>query len=227
VLWFFMTVVSKLSAYGERPAHSPQLIQNFFLSAPYGRNWLYLWSSKHVHAYHIVLLVLLFFILVWAALLYVFNILSKSHSWILPLFAIGLGAPRWCQMLWGTSGIGQYVPWAGGPIGSAIAGRSLWLWLGVLDSLQGVGFGMILLHTLTRFHITFTLTTAQVLGSIATIAARGFGPNKLGPGPVFPDFNVSVADGLGRPWFWIALFAQLTINGVAFLFFRKEQLSKP
>lgn len=211
----------------KRPAHNPQLIQNFFLSAPYGRNWLYLWSSQHVQAYQIVLLVVLFFILVWAALLYLFNVLSKRHSWILPLFAIGLGAPRWSQMLWGTSGIGQYVPWAGGPVGSAIAGRSLWLWLGVLDSLQGVGFGMILLHTLTRFHITFTLVTAQVLGSIATIAARGFGPNKIGPGPVFPDFSVSIASGLGNAWFWIALFAQLAINGVAFLFFRKEQLSKP
>jgi alpha-1,3-glucan synthase len=227
VLWFFMTVVSNLGVHGKNPAHSPQLIQNFFLSAPYGRNWLYLWSSKHVHAYQIVLLVVLFFIFVWAAILYIFNVLSKSHTWILPLFAIGLGAPRWCQMLWGTSGIGQYVPWAGSPVGSAITGRSLWLWLGVLDSLQGVGFGMILLHTLTRFHITFTLTTAQVLGSIATIAARGFGPNKIGPGPVFPNFSVSIADGLRQPWFWIALFAQLTINGVASLFFRKEQLSKP
>ena len=112
-------------------------------------------------------------------------------------------------------------------MGSAIAGRSLWLWLGVLDSLQGVGFGMILLHTLTRFHITFTLISAQVLGSIATIAAKGFGPTKIGPGPVFPDFSVSISNGAEKPWFWIALFAQLAINGVAFLFFRKEQLSKP
>lgn len=52
---------------------------------------------------------------------------------------MGLGAPRWAQMLWGTSNIGQYVPWAGGPVASAIAGRSLWLWLGVLDAVQGVG----------------------------------------------------------------------------------------
>ena len=52
---------------------------------------------------------------------------------------MGLGAPRWAQMLWGVSGIGLYVPWAGGPVASAIAGRGLWLWLGVLDAVQGVG----------------------------------------------------------------------------------------
>ena len=178
-------------------------------------------------SWQIALLVVLFFIVVWAAFLYLFNVLSQSHSWILPLFAIGLGAPRWCQMLWGTSGIGQYVPWAGGPIASTMAGRVLWLWLGVLDALQGVGFGMILLHTLTRFHISFTLIVAQVLGSIATIAARGFGPDKIGPGPVFPDFSVGIAAGLQNAWFWVALFCQLAINAVAFLFFRKEQLSKP
>lgn len=86
---------------------------------------------------------------------------------------------------------------------------------------------MILLHTLTRIHITFTLITAQVLGSIATIAAKGFGPTRTGPGPVFPDFSISIASGFEKPWFWIALLAQLAINVVAFLFFRKEQLSKP
>lgn len=172
-------------------------------------------------------MVLFFFIGVWAAFLFLFNILSKQHSWILPLFAIGLGAPRWCQILWATSNIGLYVPWAGSAIGSAIAGRALWLWLGVLDALQGVGFGMILLHTLTRFHISFTLITAQVLGSIATIAARGFAPNNLGPGPVFPDFSVNVAAGLRNGWFWVGLLSQLVINVVAFMFFRKEQLSKP
>lgn len=47
-------------------------------------------------------------------------------------------------MLWGTSALGLYVPWAGnaGPY----AAISLWLWLGVLDAVQGVGLGMILLQ---------------------------------------------------------------------------------
>lgn len=204
-----------------------QVIQNFFLSGPYGRNWLYLWSSQHLPLWGVVLLVLLFFVAVWAAMLHYAAVLSKSHSWLMPIFAIGLGAPRWCQMLWGVSGIGQYVPWAGGPVGSAVAGRSLWLWLGVLDSLQNVGFGMIMLHTLTRFHISFVLILAQILGSIATIAARGFAPDRLGPGPVFPNFGFSIADGVSNAWFWIALFAQLSINVLGMKVFRKEQLSKP
>ncbi|KAH0558454.1 hypothetical protein GP486_004889 [Trichoglossum hirsutum] len=209
--WFFITV----------------LIQNYWLSAPYGRNWAYLWSSKHVAAWQIVLLVILFFGFVWAAFLWIFSILSKDHSWILPVFAIGLGSPRWCQMLWSCSNIGQYVPWAGGPIASALIGRSLWLWLGVLDALQGVGFGMILLQTLTRIHISFTLIAAQVLGSVATILARATAPNKIGPGDVFPDFSGGYREGFTKVWFWVALAFQIAICVGFFTFFRKEQLSKP
>ena len=211
ISWFFIAV----------------LIQNYFLSAPYGRNWEYLWNSQHTSAWQVFLLVLLFFVGVWAAWLWLFAVLSKGHSWILPIFAIGLGAPRWCQLLWGTSNIGLYVPWAGSPVASTLAGRSLWLWLGVLDSLQGVGFGMILLQTLTRIHISFTLIAAQVLGSIATILARASAPNNIGPGDVFPDFSAGFADGLSKPWFWVALAFQLLICVGFFMFFRKEQLSKP
>ncbi|KAL8957027.1 MAG: hypothetical protein Q9193_005596, partial [Seirophora villosa] len=79
ILWFFVTV----------------LIQNYFLSAPYGRNWGYLWSSNHAQPYQILLLIILFFGFVWAGFLSLFGVLSKDHSWILPVFAIGLGAPRW------------------------------------------------------------------------------------------------------------------------------------
>ncbi|MCJ1398815.1 Cell wall alpha-1,3-glucan synthase ags1 [Xylographa trunciseda] len=211
ILWFFVTV----------------LIQNYWLSAPYGRNWGYLWSSNVAQPWQIVLLCVLFFGLVWAAFLWVFGILSKDHSWILPVFAIGLGAPRWCQMLWGTSNIGQYVPWVWTPLASALVGRSLWLWLGVLDALQGVGFGMILLQTLTRIHIAFTLIAAQVLGSIATMLARATAPNAIGPGDVFPDFSGGIGDGLSKAWFWVALVMQLIICVGFFTFFRKEQLSKP
>jgi alpha-1,3-glucan synthase len=86
---------------------------------------------------------------------------------------------------------------------------------------------MILLNTLTRFHIAFTLIAAQVLGSIATILARATAPNKIGPGDVFPDFSAGFSEGLSKAWFWIALLFQLSINVTCFLFFRKEQLSKP
>ena len=83
-------------------------------------------------------------------------------------------------MFWSTSSIGLYLPWAGGPIASALVSRSLWLWLGLLDTIQGVGFGMIFLQTLTRIHVAFTLIAAQVLGSIATIVARAGAPDAIG-----------------------------------------------
>lgn len=93
-------------------------------------------------------------------MLWILTYFSKTHTWLLPVFAVGLGAPRWCQvrifecsdisiligaqMLWGTSSLALYIPWAGkaGPY----LGTSLWLWLGVLDAIQGVGLGMILLQ---------------------------------------------------------------------------------
>lgn len=141
--------------------------------------------------------------------------------------------------------MGLFLPWAGSYTSGALASRSLWLWLGILDSLQGLGFGMILLQTLTRMHICFTLLAAQVLGSIATICARAFAPNNIGPGPISPDVTAG-ASSVANAWFWIALFFQLLIwyvlldvpslnviyanllNSAGFLmFFRKEQLTKP
>lgn len=210
IIWFFIYVI----------------IQNYWLSAPYGRNWRYLWTTQHAPAWAIAALVIVFFIGIWAVFLFFLSRLSKSHSWILPVFAIGLGAPRWCQMLWGTSQIGNWLPWAGGYTSSALLGRCLWLWLGVLDALQGVGFGMILLQTMTRFHICFTLIAAQVLGSIATILARATSPNNEGPGTVFPNFAIST-EGLGYPAFWLGWIFQVIVCVGFAAFFRKEQLSKP
>jgi alpha-1,3-glucan synthase len=210
VMWFFVTV----------------FIQNLTLSTPYGRNWSFLWSSDHASTWQVLLLVIFFFIGVWAGILWLFGHLSKAHSWILPLFAIGLGAPRWAQIWWGTSNIGQFVPWAGGYTAGALASRSLWLWLGVLDSVQGVGFGMILLGTLTRVHVAAALISAQILGSIATMLARAVMPNNLGPGSISPDISVGVS-AIFTPWFWIALMANLMICVGFFMFYRKEQLSKP
>jgi alpha-1,3-glucan synthase len=50
------------------------------------------------------------FIFVWAAILFLFSRLSKTHTWILPIFAIGLGVPHWAQTLWLCSNIGFYLP---------------------------------------------------------------------------------------------------------------------
>ncbi|KAL8997767.1 MAG: hypothetical protein Q9169_003016 [Polycauliona sp. 2 TL-2023] len=210
VIWFFLAVI----------------IQNYWLSAPYGRNWRYLWNSSHAPAWGIVILILIFFVGVWALMLFILGHFSKQHSWILPIFAIGLGAPRWAQMLWGISGIGTYVPF-GSPAFGAILGRTLWCWISVLDSIQGVGFGMILLQTLTRYHVAFTLLFAQVVGSLATIASRASAPDAMGPGSVFPNLSLGVLMGLRHHWFWIGLFFQLVIPVGFFVFFRKAQLFKP
>ncbi|KAK0793196.1 hypothetical protein LTR02_014660 [Friedmanniomyces endolithicus] len=210
VLWFWIAV----------------FLQNIFLSAPYGRNWSYLFASKHAPGWAIVLLVLLFFVVFWAAILWYFALLSNTHSWFMPLFAVGLGAPRWCQIWWATSNIGTYLPWAGSPLASAVLGRSLWLYLGLLDTVQNVGIGMLLLQTMVRSHLSYAMTVGQVVGSIATIIARADGLNSVGPGPTFPSIAGNL-DGLWNAWFWICLIAQLIIPVGYFVVFRKEQLSKP
>lgn len=211
IMWFFITV----------------FVQNYWLAAPYGRNWRFLWTTNHASAWQIAILVIFFFIILWAAAFWYLGRLSKSHSWILPMFAIGVGAPRWAQMLWGVSGIANYMPWIGNQTASALVARALWLWLGVLDALQGVGFGMMLLQTMTRFHNTFSLIAAQFIGSVATILGRATAPDRLGPGPVFPNFAVVGASGLANASFWICLLMQLGICVGFATFFRKEQLMKP
>jgi alpha-1,3-glucan synthase len=197
VLWFFFMVI----------------IQNWFLSAAFGRNWSFLWSSQHTKPWEVALLVVFFFIVLWVAVMLLFRFLSKEHSWILPVFGLSIGAPRWAQTWWGTSNIGYYLPWAGGMTSGAIASRCLWLWLGVLDEIQQVGLGMILLQTLTRVHVVFVLLAAQSIGSIATICARGFAPNKVGPGDISPAVGSSL-DAVANAWFWIALFFQLLARSV-------------
>ncbi|KAJ5949119.1 hypothetical protein N7454_000703 [Penicillium verhagenii] len=210
VLWFFFMVV----------------IQNWFLSAVFGRNWTFLWSSQHAKSWEVLILVLFFFIVVWVAALLIFRFLSKEHSWILPVFGLSLGAPRWAQTWWGASNIGYYLPWAGGLTSGALISRCLWLWLGVLDEIQQVGLGMILLQTLTRVHVCFVLLAAQALGSIATICARAFAPNKIGPAGVSPDIGSSL-DRVANAWFWVALAFQLFASFGFLLFYRREQLNRP
>ena len=104
----------------------------------------------------------------------------------------------------------------------------LWLWLGLLDSLQGVGLGMMLLQTLTRFHFAGTIMMAQILGTLVTVLAKETAPTREGPGDLFPDFSAGVKKALlGNYWFWIALVAQLVIPAGFFKIFRKGQLGKP
>ncbi|OSX65248.1 glycosyltransferase family 5 protein [Postia placenta MAD-698-R-SB12] len=207
-----------------------EILRDYWLSGPYGRNWSFLWNVD-IPKWQILLLVIGFFIGVWAILMLGLTQLSKTHTWLLPVFAVGLGAPRWCQMMWGTSSLALYIPWAGsaGPY----LGISLWLWLGVLDAIQGVGLGMILLQTLSRLHVCATLAFAQIIGSICVMVARATAPDTIGPESVFPDAaSWSFSDGLkGSPMasapFWVALICQLVIVIGYFWFYRKEQLARP
>ncbi|KAK3392778.1 alpha amylase [Podospora didyma] len=213
VIWFFVMVV----------------LQNYWLSAPYGRSWEFLFSSKHVPGWAIFLLAVLFFGVLWSCLISVFTVFSNSHPWLLPIFAtgLGLGVPRWAQLLWGTSGVGLYLPWAGGPVASAILSRCVWLWLGLLDTIQIVGLGMTLLATLTRQHVMGVLIGSQVIGGAATILARATSPNAVHPQTTFPDFSEGIMPGIANKWFWICLAFQLVIPFGFFKFFRKEQVTKP
>jgi len=139
-----------------------EILRDYWLSGPYGRNWSFLWSA-FIPKWAILLLVLIFFIGVWWLMLSILTNLTKTHTWFLPVFAVGLGAPRWCQMLWGTSSLALYIPWAGkaGPY----LGTALWLWLGVLDAIQGVRLGMILLQV----SYAFSLISAGQLKKTPTI----------------------------------------------------------
>ncbi|KAF8522241.1 glycoside hydrolase family 13 and glycosyltransferase family 5 protein [Hysterangium stoloniferum] len=207
-----------------------EVLRDYWLSGPYGRNWTFLWSAP-IPKLAILGLVIAFFVVVWGIMLWILTYFSKTHTWLLPVFAVGLGAPRWCQMLWGTSSLALYIPWAGksGPY----LGTSLWLWLGVLDAIQGVGLGMILLQTLSRLHVCATLAFAQVIGSVCVMIARATAPNRVGPGTVFPDAaKWDFTGGLkGSPMefapFWIAMICQIVIVIGYFWFYRKEQLSRP
>ena len=140
-----------------------EVLRDFWLAPPYGRNWTFLWKNTDIPVWGIVLLVLLFFVVIWIIGLLVLARYAKVHTWLIPMVAIGLGCPRWCQMFWGTSGIGLNMNWAGklGPYLST----GLWLYLGVLDNVQGVGLGMLLLQTLSRFHGTSSSLLIIVLST--------------------------------------------------------------
>lgn len=183
------------------------------MSTTFSRNWFFLWSSLHAPAWAVALLVVLFFIILWSAAVLVLGRLSKSHVWLIPIFAISLGAPDWCQTLWAVSGIGNSLPWAG-VVGGALLSRSVWLWLGLLASLQNMGYGMMLMMTMTRTHIGFVLAMSQAIGSFTTVIARLGAPHRVVVGEVYA--NLAAAPG-ATPWFWLSLVCQLAICLAYFL----------
>jgi alpha-1,3-glucan synthase len=74
-----------------------ELLRDYWLSGPYGRNWGFLWSTSIPH-WQTLLLIITFFVVVWLLIIGILTYFSKTHTWLLAVFAVGLGAPRWCQV---------------------------------------------------------------------------------------------------------------------------------
>lgn len=200
-----------------------QFVQAYWLSAPYGRNWQFLWRQR-IPISSTVLMIFIFSC-IWVGIMYVLKRHSKVHTWLLPVIAVGLLSPRWAQMSWSTSNIGSAMDWGG--VVAVYFSLALWLWLGVLDAIQSVGLSMMLLQTLTRVHVAATLMLCQVVGSIAFILARETAPNSKGPGDVFPDPSLGgVESPIQKPIFWLALIFQIVVAIGYLIWFRKEQLSR-
>ena len=202
-----------------------QVLSNFWLALPYSASWNYLYSSKFLRPIDLALMILFFFVVIWVFIMLALRWLTVTHTWVPVIFAIGTIAPRYFAEFWAVSTIGQYVPWAS-PSGSAFLGRGLWLWLTVLDSCQGVGYGIMLLQTLIRDHVAFTLICAQIIGAFTTIIAKG-------AGIPFDRYLINLSawspdQGLGpwsSAWFWVCLASQLVIPIGFLTLYRTSQLA--
>ncbi|KAI9613259.1 hypothetical protein KEM48_003893 [Puccinia striiformis f. sp. tritici PST-130] len=201
-----------------------EILRNYWLSGPYGRNWNFLWTRETSFGVTLFLL-LFFFVGVW-------DVASKSHTWLVAIFAIGLGAPRWCQMLWGTSSVASYFSW-GGAAGPHIANAYQkqqppcgYGWVCWICS-RG-GFGYDLTPNAQQGACGGHLMPCQIIGSTAVLVARATAPNRIGPGGVsltlpcgIPKF--SYLDSPLANWqFWIALICQLIIVAGYFVLFREK-----
>lgn len=100
VLWFLASEILRdywLSGVSRSSFYFLPIFLMAMNLQPYGRNWTFLWSVP-IPQWQILILVVVFFVGVWAAMLFVLTHFSKTHTWLLPVFAVGLGAPRWCQV---------------------------------------------------------------------------------------------------------------------------------
>ena len=55
-------------------------------------------NPNELKDWEVLILLVVFFIGVWGVLLGFLTWLSKIHTWFLAIFAVGIGAPRWCQV---------------------------------------------------------------------------------------------------------------------------------
>jgi alpha-1,3-glucan synthase len=150
-------------------------------------------------------------------MLLVLKRLSKTHTWLLPVFAVGLGAPRWCQvrllklphdaLLSSPDSVGYVLACPLHSLGGrcrTVSGRLTVALVGCAGCYSGRWFrndsptGMMhyqrmrcIYHhrfqTLSRLHVVATLAFSQVIGAICVMVARATAPNRIGPESVFPD----------------------------------------
>ncbi|EPX72019.1 alpha-1,3-glucan synthase [Schizosaccharomyces octosporus yFS286] len=203
--------------------------QNFWMSSLISHGWRFFWNSELTVLWKVIVMMICFLVFLWVGLLALLGKLSNTHTWLIPVLGLGFGGIKWLHVFWGTSNIGFFLPWAG--ISGAYLGRALWLWLGVLDSIQGIGCGLILLQTLSRRHVTNTLLIAQVIGASVTLLASAISPTKTGPGNVFPDITAyTTVDGvkpIANAAFWICLCVNVILCGVYLKCFHKENINRP
>ncbi|EEB09062.1 cell wall alpha-1,3-glucan synthase mok14 [Schizosaccharomyces japonicus yFS275] len=214
VLWFLFAVVC----------------QNYWMSTLTGRAWRFFWGSSLTKLWKIG------FNVCWFLGFCVdihpdrsWSFLFNAHLGQFPVIGLGFGITKWLHLFWSTSNIGMFLPWAG--IAGPYLSRALWLWLAILDAVQNVGIGLILLQTLTRRHVTSTLMLGQLFGATTTILARLTSPTKIGPSTVFPDLTgYTTVDGieplLDIP-FWVCLLLQIIVCGGYLKYFRRENMSRP
>jgi alpha-1,3-glucan synthase len=115
LLFFFLMIYALPDYYRQTPPKVPgflktmfrrklvlwflasELLRDYWLSGPYGRNWGFLWQTP-IPQWQIFLLIFVFFVGVWFLIIGILTYFSKTHTWLLAVFAVGLGAPRWCQV---------------------------------------------------------------------------------------------------------------------------------
>ena len=199
-----------------------ETVSAFWLSGLYGRNWTFLWTQP-LSPLSTAGMIIFFFGIVWFSLLYGFRVWSKTHSWIICVFAVGLVCPRWGQIFWSTSTLGTFLAWASEA--GAYLSLGLFLWLGVLDALQQIGLAMMLLQTLTRVHVAGTLLLIQVFGSGAYMLSK---VAWFKPSDIFPNVGLwDLSDGWMVWVFWMVLACQIVCAYGYLFWFRKEQLARP
>ncbi|EEB07932.1 alpha-1,3-glucan synthase Mok12 [Schizosaccharomyces japonicus yFS275] len=208
VIWFFIA----------------QILNNFWLAIPYGQAWRFFWNTTYTSFGSIIILLMIYLLVIWVIVFVILRFVAKDNSWFPVIFGLGFLCPRWCLEFWSSSGLGLNLPWAGKA--SPIFTKCVWLTLNLYDNLQGIGLGMMLLQTLARDHVAFTLMLAQFFSSLTIMVSKPILPVTDRVFPLFSSWNPADGSGpLRSPCFYLALICQLIgVFGLLY-YYRKCQLA--